>query len=331
MTIQKFTAADGALAAALYNKYAEVGFVHKKLAEADFIDQFVTSTDRAIKINVAAKAENDDLLGFASGCLVPGKDIGYITFVLVDEAVRRQGIAAQLLAALEEEMKAEAEANEALTALTKFQIIFFNPVALTWIVPGTHGHDHPNAPGIDVASDAYIFFKNQGYLDRVFQNSFYLPLDKFAFLPEVQAKIDALPEHDLSITIYDPAKHYGLEELMDDLGSDDWREQILGNVAREDGGDPVIIAEHKGKAVGFTGPIRVQESGRGYFAGIGVHSEYRKYGLGKSLFSTLCQSLKDIGAGYMTLFTGETNPARRIYASAGFKIVKTWSDMQKDI
>ena len=73
------------------------------------------------------------------------------------------------------------------------------------------------------------------------------------------------------------------------------------------------------------------ESGRGFFAGIGVHSEYRKYGLGKSLFSTLCQSLKDIGAGYMTLFTGETNPARRIYASAGFKIVKTWSDMQKDI
>jgi nicotinamide-nucleotide amidase len=60
MTIQKFTAADGALAAALYNKYAEVEFVHKKLAEADFIDQFVTSTNRAIKINVAAKAENDE-------------------------------------------------------------------------------------------------------------------------------------------------------------------------------------------------------------------------------------------------------------------------------
>ena len=33
MNIQKFTAADGALAAALYNKYAEVEFVHKKLAE----------------------------------------------------------------------------------------------------------------------------------------------------------------------------------------------------------------------------------------------------------------------------------------------------------
>ena len=91
------------------------------------------------------------------------------------------------------------------------------------------------------------------------------------------------------------------------------------------------IAVHNGKAVGFTGPIHVQESGRGYFAGIGVHSEYRKYGLGKALFSTLCKSLKEIGAGYMTLFTGETNPARYIYQSAGFKIVKTWSDMDKII
>ena len=33
----------------------------------------------------------------------------------------------------------------------------------------------------------------------------------------------------------------------------------------------------------------------------------------------------------MTLFTGETNPARYIYQSAGFKIVKTWSDMEKVI
>lgn len=65
---------------------------------------------------------------------------------------------------------------------------------------------------------------------------------------------------------------------------------LWGNIAREDGGDPVIIAEHNGKAVGFTGPIHVQESGRGYFAGIGVHSEYRKYGLGKALFSTAVQN-----------------------------------------
>ena len=52
---------------------------------------------------------------------------------------------------------------------------------------------------------------------------------------------------------------------------------------------------------------------------------------GGVLFSVLCRSLKEIGASYMTLFTGETNPARYIYQSAGFKIVKTWADMEKKI
>lgn len=324
MRIERFNENDGKAAAALFDRYAETEFVHKKLSEADFIAQFITSDERVTKINLAAKADDGALLGFANGCVKKGADIGYITFVLVEKEYRRRGIARQLLAELE---KALAET----AAITKYQIIFFNPITLTWVVPGTPGHDHPNAPGIDVASDAYIFFKNNGYLDSVFQNSFYLPLQNFTIKPEVQARIDALPQYELSICFYDPQKHFGMKELFDDLGSEDWKEIVMGNIAREDGGDPVIIAEHNGKAVGFTGPIHVQESGRGYFAGIGVHSEYRKYGLGKSLFSTLCKSLKDIGAGYMTLFTGETNPARYIYQSAGFKIVKTWSDMEKVI
>lgn len=326
MNIQKLTSADQEQARSLFNRSAQQETVYQTLSEPDFVRTFLTGTDAVTKINLIAKAETGAVAGFASGSLVQGRDIAYVTFVLVDPVHRRQGIGRQLLAELEKALAAEAK-----TSIVKYQMIFFNPAALTWVVPGTPGHDHPNAPGVDVASDAYIFFKNQGYLDRVFQNSFYLPLDRFVMKPEVQAKKDALPQHELSVCFYDPAKHYGMEELLDNLGSEDWKTEILGNLARPDGGDPVIIAEHKGRAVGFTGPIRVQESGRGYFAGIGVHSEYRQYGLGKVMFSTLCQSLKDIGAQYMTLFTGETNPARRIYQSAGFKIVKTWSDMEKSV
>lgn len=324
MRIERFNENDGTAAAKLFDRYAETEFVHKKLSEGDFIMQFVTNNDRVTKINLAAKTDDGTLVGFANGCLKKGVNVGYITFVLVEKEYRRQGIARALLSGLERVLAETAE-------ITKYQIIFFNPIALTWVVPGTPGYDHPNAPGIDVASDAYIFFKNNGYLDSVFQNSFYLPLQNFMIKPEVQARIDALPQYGLSICFYDAKKHFGMKELFDNLGSEDWKEIVLANIARGDGGDPVIIAEHNGKAVGFTGPIYVQESGRGYFAGIGVHSEYRKYGLGKALFSTLCKSLKDIGAGYMTLFTGETNPARYIYQSAGFKIVKTWSDMEKVI
>lgn len=326
MQIQKMQAADIAAVCALYNQYAESETVYKKLSEEDFARLMIADEEKVKKLNFTAKAETGAVIGFAGGSLVAGKEIAYVTFVLVDAAYRRQGVGRELLSVLEQALAAQAE-----TPIVKYQMIFFNPVALTWIIPGTPGHDHPNAPGVDVASGAYIFFKNQGYMDRVFQNSFYLPLDHFEVKPEVQAKMDALPAHELSICFYDAKKHYGMEELFDNLGSEAWKEEILGNINRPGGGDPVIIAEHKGRAVGFTGPIRVQESGRGYFAGIGVHSDYRQYGLGKSLFSTLCLELKKIGAGYMTLFTGETNPARRIYSSAGFKIVKTWSDMEKSL
>ncbi len=102
---------------------------------------------------------------------------------------------------------------------------------------------------------------------------------------------------------------------------------MLANESLKDKADPVAAAIRNGKIIGFTGPLRVQESGRGYFAGIGIHSGYRGFGLGNVLFHTLCRTLKEMGASYMTLFTGETNPAGQIYSKAGFKIVKSWADM----
>ena len=40
-------------------------------------------------------------------------------------------------------------------------------------------------------------------------------------------------------------------------------------------------------------------------------------------------SLKEQGASFMSLYTGEDNPARNIYEAAGFKIVRSWADMRK--
>lgn len=306
----------------LFNAYAENEFPHRKLSLEKFKELFVTETDKVGKVNIIA-VDNGKVIGFANGSYKKqANEVAYITFVLVEKAYRRNKIGKMLLSELEVELKEKAE------GVTKLQITFFNPINLEWIVPNTKGHDHPNAPGIDVASEAYIFFKNVGYLDLVYQNSFYLPLENFEIAPQIQERIEKLPENELNICFYDKNRHFGLDELFDDLGNELWREAIIPEAEKENG-LPVLIAEHNGKAVGFTGPLYVQESGRGYFAGIGVHSEYRKYGLGKALFSSLCKSLKDMGAGYMTLFTGETNPARKIYQGAGFKIVKTWSDMEK--
>jgi ribosomal protein S18 acetylase RimI-like enzyme len=308
----------------LFNSVAQGEVVHRKLDEKRFEEQFITETETVKKINLVAM-EGESVVGFANASYKADTNVGYITFVVVKKEYRRNGIGRKLLRALEQELDTVAGAP-----LPKYDITFFNPINLEWIVPNTKEHDHPNAPGVDVASDGYIFLKNCGYRDTVYQNSFYQPLENFEAAPEIKERIEKLKnEQEITITYYDKTKHYGLDELFTDLGSELWRETIMNNVNQPDGGYPVLIAEHKGKAVGFTGPLYVQTSGRGYFAGIGVHSEYRKYGLGKALFTSLCLSLKEMGAGYMTLFTGETNPARNIYESAGFKIVKTWADMER--
>lgn len=309
-------------AAALFNNVAEGETPYRKLNIQQFTESFVENSDKVLKCALVAE-DFGRIYGFASGCVKKDGDIGYITFIVVDSSMRRKNVGHALLAALEKGLKE-------LAPIEKFEITFFNPVNLTWIVPGTACHDHPNAPGVDVRSDAYVFYKNEGYIDTAYQNSFYLQLKKYQMADAVKEKISGLKEHELSVCLYDSTKHHGMEELFDDLGSPLWKEEIMGIISKPNH-EPVIIAEHNGKAVGFTGPIHTQESGRGYFTGIGVHSEYRKYGLGKALFNMLCQTHKDIGSEFMTLFTGETNPARRMYQGAGFKIVKSWTDMAKEI
>jgi ribosomal protein S18 acetylase RimI-like enzyme len=83
--------------------------------------------------------------------------------------------------------------------------------------------------------------------------------------------------------------------------------------------------------VGFAGPVYPEPTGRGYFAGIGIHPDYQHHGLGKILFYHLCEEEKRAGAKYMSLFTGEGNPARNIYKQAGFSEVRRFGVMLKDL
>lgn len=325
---------DTARLCAFWNCFAENEILHKQMGEQDFYHLWMESKENTKKITLLA-TDGDKLIGFANGCYVKGKTVGYITFVMVHPSYRRQKIATRLLITLEEELKAAADAE-----LIQFDVIFFNPINLEWIVPGTDRHDHPNAPGVDMGSDGFVWLKNCGYRAAAYENSYYQPIQSFAYSDAILAKMEQQNAQRLGVEYYDPAKHYDIEGLMEDLQSDDWKTHVFGNLEKENP-DPILIAysareedqdeSGRAKVIGFTGPLRVQESERGFFAGIGVHSAYRQYGLGKVLFSGLCNSLKEMGAQYMTLFTGEENPARNIYESAGFKVVRSWAVMRRTL
>ncbi len=311
---------------ALWNTCCGPGkLVYRQLDEAAFRTLFIQSEPGVNLISKVILADGH-VAGFAGGAYRDAAEQGYVTIVLVAENWRREGIGQTLLAALEEDLK-----NTAKGCLNRFEVMFFNPVTLSWIVPGSENDDHPNAPGVDVSCDGYLFLKNQGYRDIVYQNSYYQPLQHYAYPADIEKKLKELEHQGIQITLYDPERHTGLNELFDNLENEPWREVVMANEAAGSGRVPLIIVTSDNKVYGFTGPIRVEPSGRGYFAGIGVHTDLRGKGVGKALFSVLCMELKHIGASFMTLFTGETNPARNIYEAAGFKIVRTWADMKKEL
>lgn len=297
--------------------------LYAQLSPQTFQTLFCDPADGVRKINLVAELKGE-VVGFTNGAVRDGASRAYITIVLVRDDARRRGIGKELLARLELALERAAE-----NVTIELELMFFNPVALTWLIPGAGSHDHPNAPGVDVACDGYVFLKNCGYRDIAYQNSYYLPLSEYEFPKDIRTKIGELSDDGIRIVRFDPKRHDSFDELFSDLGNDEWREIVTANCAPGGAGDRVLIVEHGSRVCGFAGPLRVQESGRGYFAGIGVHSDYRGRGAGKVLFASLCMGLKQIGAEFMSLFTGEANPARNIYEAAGFKIVRTWADMRK--
>jgi ribosomal protein S18 acetylase RimI-like enzyme len=313
----------------IWNEACDSYMPYKPFDVNGFEGKFINNPHFSYEGTFVAIAD-DKVVGFANGLykksLLPGETHentpGYITFVLVDRAYRRNGIGQALLGKVEEFLINSGK--------KQLDIIFFNPINLEWYIPGSDGHDHPNAPGVEYESNAYKLFLKNGYKARTKENSYHCNLDNFKLNEKVISILETLNEKDISIEYYTKLRHVGFDELFDDLKNELWRREIINELEKEDS-SPVLVVNHRGKICGFTGPLRVQPSGRGYFAGIGVHSAYGGMGIGTALFSKLCESLGNEGASFMTLFTGENNPARKMYERTGFEIVKTWSVMRKEI
>lgn len=311
------------VACRLFNDAVQNGdMLYRPFTEEEFSRLFLAEESGIVKKAVLLK----DGTAFAAGCQVPESHKTYLTMLVVLREVRRFGVGTRLLAAMEQELQKADDWSP-----RSIEISFFNPMNLTWIVPGTENHDHPNAPGVDMAGSGYYFFQNRGYRNFACQNSYYVDLSRHRSSPDILAKKQGLLEKGIIIETFDAKKYTGMPELMDNLNSEPWRREILGEISKPDGGRPIRIVAKENTVYGFAGPLDKQPSGRGYFAGIGVHSAYRGMGAGKVLFDSLCEGLSQLGAEYMTLFTGENNPARNIYEAAGFKMVRTWADMKKTI
>lgn len=314
---------------ALWNKSCQTEMPYKPFTEDSFRDKFINNPHFSYE-GTFVGVEQGKVIAFANGIykkeFLPGETFentpGYLTFVLVDKDHRGKGFGKAMLKAVEDYF--------ASVGKKQIQVIFFNPINLEWYIPGSDKHDHPNAPGVDVDGPGYGFLESQGYQTVTREVSFYLDLAQYQLSPKTLSRLEELESNDIFIEYYHESKHHGFDELFDNLKHEYWRKDIKDNLAKEEP-LPILVASHNGRICGFAGPIDVQPSGRGWFCGIGVDPNYEGKGIATALFSMLMKSFKDIGAKFSSLFTGQENPARRIYERTGFTPVKTWAVMRKEI
>ncbi|MFD2330253.1 GNAT family N-acetyltransferase [Cohnella sp. GCM10020058] len=268
--------------------------------------------------------EDGEVRGFSCGCtgddLPLGDAAGYVTCIVLAEASSASNRAA-LLEALETRFRTLGKRQS--------EVLFFNPMRLPWYIPGTPGHEHNNAPGVPADTALYRFLLDNGYVDRAHQCAMYRPLADFAIPDDIRAKEAKAAGGGYAVELFDSRRHAGLADMLAGLANPAWEREIAACAA--DGVPVVIAADREGRAAGFAGPVVRQDNGRGYFAGIGVHPEHEGRGLGSILFFKLCEALRDVGADYMSLFTGSTNPAIRIYEKAGFTTVRQFAIMRKEL
>lgn len=268
--------------------------------------------------------DGEEICGFVCGCegdaLPFGKERGYFTCLLLDDAHDNREATELLLAAL--------EASFRETGKTSLVSTCFNPMKLPWFLPDTPGHQHNNAPGIAVDTPLFERMMGYGYQDRNRECAMYLDLNSFGTIPErvLQLEKQAASEG-YSVGWYDGEKHTGLREMVEATGNSMWIEEIPYAAEHIN----MLVALQGNKVAGFTGPVYPEETGRGYFAGIAVSPLHERHGLGTLLFYRLCSEEKQAGSKYMSLFTGIDNHARRIYQDAGFCEKRIFSVMLKEI
>ena len=247
---------------------------------------------------------------------------GFITLLLVAPEHRNKGIGSALLARLEDEFRRLGKKN--------LDVSFLSPINLDWLIPGTPGHGHNNMPGMDTDSMGYGFLTRKGYRTTVCEVAMYLNLSDYQKSDIVEEKRKALKEQGIIAGLYDPNEKCEWDGMCDRVGSEYWR-KVLKDELSSPSPRPILAARTNGHIVGFTGPVDVEESGRGWFTGICTDPLYEQRGIATVLFNDLMGEFIKAGAQFSSLFTGTDNHAQRLYLRTGFRPARQFANMRKEL
>jgi ribosomal protein S18 acetylase RimI-like enzyme len=327
----------------LFNHSCESGeVVYSPLSQSAFENDFLKPNMR-----VFVAADGNKIAGFVHGTqkdvFLPGQTHentpGYLTLIFVDKAYRSRGIGRKLTDMLSGAFYASGKKSVECSES--------NPLHLSWRIPGTLGHDHNKAPGVDENCAGYGFLQKTGFEAKHHEIAMYLDLKDYVW-PESMTKVrERLTSEGIFTGRYDAKLKYEFDGMCDRVGSEYWRHVLQTETAAWQKGEPnedpdlwvdgikpagprpILAATYENHIVGFTGPVDKQKSGRGWFTGICVDPDFGRRSIGEVLFHLLLQEFVHEDAAFSTLFTGLENHAQRIYARAGFRIVCNFAVMEK--
>ena len=346
MIIRPYESADLPAVISIWNACVDAGEALYYPLTAEYFHRKFIENEGCDPALLLVAADGGGVLGFVHGVAPqsfrggkPGN--AYLTVLMVGAAYRGRGIGAALLAELEARLRARGGETLFISSV--------NPVNLDWRIPGTPGHDHNNMPGLDDGCAGRGFFPAQGFVERHHEVAMYIDLAKYRMAPEIAALRERLAGEGIRTGVYDARLNCDFDGMCDRVGSDYWRDVLRAETVahlnsrpnddprfwadgvRPAGPRPILAAVYGDRIVGFTGPVDVQKSGRGWFTGICTDPEYGGRGIATVLFNLLMQSFAQRGAKFSTLFTGTENHAQKIYRRAGMAPARAFTLMSKPL
>lgn len=334
----------------LWNESVHAGeVVYCELTPEYFHRKFESDPNYDPRFTLVA-VEDNEVVGFINGVAkkvfldneTNENTPGYITCFFVRKSSRGKGIGKALVEALCDSFRASGKRSVA--------ICNDNPINLDWRVPGTPGHDHNNTPGVDTECPGYGFAQAMGFSEREKDVAMYLDLSAYTSWEGLREKQAELLAQGVYTGRYDPSLNYDYDRMCDRVASEYWRAVLRSelnchkeNKANTDvrfipngtkvpaGPRPLLVATCDEHIVAFTGPVDKQASGRGWFTGICTDPGFERRGIASVLFNLLMEEFIAEGATFSTLFTGDTNHAQRIYIRAGFRAVRRFAIMSKEL
>ena len=301
----------------------------RPFSESYFREKFLDTECYEAPLNLVA-AEGRRVIGFLAGVRKHSflnkeneqNTPGYIALMMVLPECRHKGVGSALLKALEDAFRALGK--------TRLDVSSLSPIDLNWLIPGTPAHEHNNMPGIDEDCPGYSFLLGKGYTPFVREVAMYLNLENYCKSELVEQKRKSLAEAGITAGLYDPRENCEWDEMCDRVGSEYWR-KVLKDELSSPSPRPILAARTNGHIVGFTGPVDVEPSGRGWFTGICTDPLYEQRGIATVLFNDLMNEFIKVGAKYSSLFTGTENHAQRLYLRTGFRPAKTFAMLKKEL